>query len=60
LRRISSKEVAELVKRLSIEANLYAPRDLKQSLREAKALEASPYGLAVLEDLLENIRLARD
>ena len=60
MRRISSKEVAELVKRLSIEANLYAPRDLKQSLREAKALEASPYGLAVLEDLLENIRLARD
>lgn len=60
MRKISSREVAELVKRLSIEANLYAPIDLEESLRGAEALEASPYGLAVLQDLLENIKLAQD
>lgn len=46
------------ISRLCQEANLYLPPDLEAALQAARRTEESPAGQAVLDDLLENARLA--
>ena len=59
LKEINSVEVANLIESLCIKANICAPEDVMEGIILAKAHEDSYYGQAVLEDLLENIELAR-
>lgn len=59
MREIDVKNLTKVIKKLSIEASTIANDDLKQSIEEAHQKEESPVGKAVLEQLLENIEIAK-
>jgi fumarate hydratase subunit alpha len=59
MREISSKKVTETVARLFQEANFDLGKDVLDSLKRASDKEESPLGRQVLEQILENARIAR-
>lgn len=59
MREIPVAEIEQTVRDLFIEANLYLNDDVIEALRRALEREESPVGREVLEELLENARLAR-
>ena len=59
MREISSKEVTEAVARLFQEANFDLGEDVLDSLKRAKDKEKSPLGRQVLEQILENAKIAK-
>lgn len=60
VRRVNVEEVADVVRRLCVEAN-HSPRDDHlAALRHAHASERSAIGCQVLRDLLHNVDAARD
>lgn len=60
MRNLHVKEITEAVKGLCIDANYNLGQDVVESFREALKIEESPTGIAVIEQLLENARIARD
>jgi len=58
VREIPAAEVAEAVARLCIEANLRLPQEVKAAFERALSAEESPLGKEILENLLENARVA--
>ncbi len=59
MKEIDVSVVRKTVARLCIEANTLLPQDLRKALGDAAAAEPSPYGRALLEELVENADLAR-
>lgn len=59
MREIDVGKIAEAIKKLCLETNLYLPRDVEEALREASAREESPTGKEILRQILENIKIAR-
>ncbi len=59
MREISSKKVTETVARLFQEANFDLGEDVLDSLKRAKDKEESPLGRQVLEQILENAKIAK-
>jgi fumarate hydratase subunit alpha len=59
MREISSADVAVTVARLCIEAAHDLPADVEGALRIARTGEASPLGIIVLDQILENAEIAR-
>jgi len=60
LREIEAGAVTEAVRSLCIEANTRLPEDHLEALRRALGEEESPLGREVIEELLENARVARE
>jgi fumarate hydratase subunit alpha len=60
LREIEASAVTEAVRDLCIEANTRLPEDHLAALRRALDEEESPLGREVIEELLENARVARE
>jgi fumarate hydratase subunit alpha len=60
LREIEAAAVTETVRDLCIEANTRLPEDHLAALRRALEEEESPLGREVIEELLENARVARE
>lgn len=60
MREIPVEKVAETVARLCQEANSDLGEDVLAALRRARDREESPLGRQVLEQLLENARIARE
>jgi fumarate hydratase subunit alpha len=60
LREIEAGTVTETVRDLCIEANTRLPEDHLAALRRALEEEESPLGREVIEELLENARVARE
>jgi fumarate hydratase subunit alpha len=60
MREIRVEKVAETVARLCQEANFGLGEDVLAALRRARDREESPLGRQVLEQLLENARIARE
>jgi fumarate hydratase subunit alpha len=60
LREIEAGAVTETVRDLCIEANTRLPEDHLAALRRALEEEESPLGREVIEELLENARVARE
>jgi fumarate hydratase subunit alpha len=60
LREIEAETVTEAVRDLCIEANTRLPEDHLAALRRALEEEESPLGREVIEELLENARVARE
>jgi fumarate hydratase subunit alpha len=60
LREIEASAITEAVRSLCIEANTRLPEDHLQALRRALDEEESPLGREVIEELLENARVARE
>ena len=58
MREIDVKEITETVKKLCVEANTAANKDLKDKLSESLKNEKSPAGRAVLNQLLKNLYIA--
>lgn len=60
MRNISASNITELVKAACIDACLFLPDDVLDSLKGARRIEESPAGLDVLDQLVENAQIARD
>jgi len=60
MREIHTSLITESVARLCIESNYYLGEDVLAVLREYRAIETSPVGREVLDQILENAEIARD
>lgn len=60
MREIATKKITDAVAQLCIEANYYLPDDVTEALKKAKEKEVSPVGKAVLDEIFENLRIARE
>jgi fumarate hydratase subunit alpha len=60
VREIPTEQVTQVVARLCIDSNYYLGDDVLATLREFRALEVSPIGREVLDQILENAEVARD
>ncbi len=59
MREIQASQIAETVARLSIEANHFLGQDVIAALQHARAVEESPVGREVLDQLLRNSEIAQ-
>jgi len=60
LREIKAEVISDEVARICEEANLYLGKDVEHALKDSINKEESPTGKAVLEQLDENINIARN
>jgi len=60
MREIGYQEIVDAVARLSMEANYYLGQDLLAALRRAQEQEEPPLGREVLDQILENARVAAE
>lgn len=60
MREINVSEVENAVRDLCIEANLYLPEDMEECIRCGAKAEKSSAGKNVFDDIIENIRVAKD
>lgn len=58
MREISVETVKRTVARLCVEANCHLPEDVRARLRASRALETWPVAQSVLDQILENDRIA--
>lgn len=59
-RVISAVQITEAVKNLAMEANFYLGEDVIEALERFRKEEPSPIGQALLDQILENARIARE
>lgn len=59
MREINVSEIEQAVRDLCIKANLILPADLEECVTCSRALEKSPVGQNVFDDIIENIRVAK-
>ena len=59
VRDISAKKIADVVARLSMEANFILEKDVLSALKRGQAKEESPVGREIFRQLLENAGIAR-
>ena len=60
VREINTREITDAVKRLSVEANEQLGEDVLLGFQQALKNESSPVGKEILDQLIENARLARE
>ena len=60
MREIAAKLITEKVKLACIDACRNLPRDVLDALQRSREIEESPAGREVLDQLIENARIARD
>lgn len=60
MREIQVGQLTQVIRDLAIQANLVIGEDVIQSLKQAKETEESPVGKALIEEILENDRLAAE
>ena len=60
MRELAASEITAQVAEMCREANIYLGREVVEALRKALAEEESPTGREVLQQLLENVRIARE
>ena len=58
MKEISVKKITEAVKKMCIDACCHLPADVKEAFEKAKETESSPSGQEILDQLLENARIA--
>ena len=60
MREIAAATISEQVAEMCQEANIYLGEDVYNALREALSREESPTGKEVLQQLIENVEIARN
>ncbi len=60
VRNIRVQRVTEAVSRLCQEANFFLPDDVLNALKQARRTEESPLGQQILDQILENARIAQE
>ena len=58
MKEISVLKITEAVKKMCIDACCHLPADVKEAFEKAKETESSPSGQEILDQLLENARIA--
>ena len=58
MKEISVLTITQVVKKMCIDACCHLPADVKEAFEKAKATESSPSGQEILDQLLENARIA--
>ena len=58
MKEISVLTITKAVKKMCIDACCHLPADVKEAFEKAKATESSPSGQEILDQLLENARIA--
>lgn len=59
MREVNAKEIIPVVARLCMNANYNLPEDVLDTIKKAKEKEDSPTGQAILDEIIENNRIAR-
>ena len=59
MRELDAKQITENVAEMCKEAAYYLPKDVYEGLKRGRALEKSPVGQAVLDQIIENAEIAR-
>jgi len=60
VRRITTKRIRDVVAQLCIEANYHLPEEVTQALKKARKRESSSLGREILNQLIENARIAKE
>ncbi len=60
MREVNTKEIVDVVARLCMDANYNLPEDVLDTIKKAKEKEDSPTGKAILDEIIENNRIARE
>jgi len=60
MREIDVKKITDAVSHLCMSANYYLPDDVTEALKKAREKEVSPVGRAVLDEIFENLRIAKE
>ncbi|MFN2219695.1 MAG: fumarate hydratase [Anaerolineae bacterium] len=60
MREIHTDQITETIARLCIESNYYLGEDVLETLRSYREEETSPVGREVLDQILENAKIARE
>ena len=60
MREINVGKIEETVRELCIKANLLLPEDMEQCISCGAKAEESPVGRAVFDDIIENLRVAKE
>lgn len=60
MRQITAAEISDNVAEMCQEANIFLGKDLEDSLRKSLDQEESPIGKEVLQQLIENVEIARN
>lgn len=60
MRVIHTDVIINNIKEMCIEANYYLSNDMKQVIEESYKMEISPIGKPILNQLIENIKIAKD
>lgn len=60
MREIRVQEITNALARMAIEANCRLPEAVRKALQQGREAETSPIGREMLDQLLENARIARD
>ena len=60
MREITCEAIRELVEKLCVEAATVLPDDLCRSIVSAQRIEVSPVGQGILQDIVDNFRLAKE
>ncbi|WP_028574484.1 fumarate hydratase [Desulfonatronovibrio hydrogenovorans] len=58
MRTINAGAITDVVAKICLEANIKAPDDVLQAFKKSQETETSPAGLEILNQLLENVKLA--
>ena len=59
MREINTKDIEEVVKNLCIQANLELSPEMQRCINEAKDKETNPLAVSILEQLQENMNIAK-
>ncbi len=58
MREIHASVLTDMVRKLCVEANYHLGDDVITAIEQAKQLEPSPVGQAILEEVIENAKIA--
>jgi fumarate hydratase subunit alpha len=59
MRELPAAQITDTVARLAIEATHYLPEDVEGAIRGARQTEKSPLGRQIIDEILENVEIAR-
>jgi Tartrate dehydratase alpha subunit/Fumarate hydratase class I, N-terminal domain len=60
VREINVSLIETTIEKMCIDANYYLNKDIKDALVKSSLVEASPLGKSILNDILENAKLAEE
>lgn len=60
MKEIEAKKITKAVSQLCMDANYYLPNDVFNALKKAREKETSEIGKSVLDEIFENIKIAKE